>query len=89
MLRPFTNDDALRTGRIGYGVQPSARGRGVATWALGQALTHAREAGLERVLLVCTHDNAASVTTIERAGGVLDRTVDDGHHLLRHYWIDL
>ena len=47
-LRPFTNDHVLRTGHIGYGIRPSARGRGLATWALAQVLPHAREAGLER-----------------------------------------
>jgi predicted acetyltransferase len=41
------------------------------------------------VLLVCADDNAASTRTIERAGGVLATTVDDGHRLVRHYWIDL
>lgn len=89
VLRPFTNDDVLRTGHIGYGVRPSARGRGLATWALNQVLRHAREAGLERVLLVCTENNAASIKTIERSGGVLDRAVDDGHGLVRQYWIHL
>ncbi len=88
-LRPFTNDDVLRTGHIGYGIRPSARGRGLATWALGQVLPHAREAGLDRALLVCMDDNAASIRTIERSGGVLDSTVDDGHGLVRRYWISL
>lgn len=89
VLRPFTNDQVLRTGHIGYGVRPSARGQGLATWALGRVLRHAREAGLDRVLLVCRDDNAASVRTIERAGGALAATVDDGRGLARHYWIDL
>ena len=88
-LRSFTNDVVLRTGHIGYGIRPSARGRGLATWALGQVLRHARGAGLERVLLVCTDDNAGSIKTIERCGGVMDRTVDDGHGPVRRYWIDL
>lgn len=89
VLRPSTNDSVLSTGHIGYGVRPSARGRGLAAWALDNVLRHAREAGLERVLLVCSDDNAASVKTIERLGGVLGATVDDGQGLVRHYWIDL
>lgn len=89
VLRPFTTDEVLRVGHIGYGVRPSARGHGVATWALRNVLRHARGAGLESVLLVCRDDNAASIKTIERLGGVLDRTVDDGRGLARHYWIDL
>jgi predicted acetyltransferase len=89
VLRPFTNDQVLRTGHIGYGVRPSARGQGLATWALGRVLRHAREAGLDRVLLVCSDDNTASIRAIERAGGVLATTVDAGHRLVRHHWIDL
>ncbi len=89
MLRPFTNDHVLRTGHIGYGVRPSARGRGRATWALEQVLRQAKEAGLERVLLVCMDSNAASIKTIERCGGVLGKTVDDEHGLVRRHWIHL
>ena len=89
VLRPFTNDDVLRTGHIGYGIRPSARGRGIATWALQHVLRHADEVALERVLLVCADSNAASIRTIERCGGVLERTVDDAHGPLRHYWIRL
>jgi predicted acetyltransferase len=89
VLRPFTTDEVLRVGHIGYGVRPSARGHGIATWALGQVLGHARGEGLESVLLVCFADNAASIKTIERFGGVLAKTVDDGHGLARHYWVDL
>ena len=89
VLRPFTSDEVLRMGHIGFGVRPSARGQGIATWALGQVLRHAREAGLGRVLLVCLDDNAPSSKTIERRGGVLDRVVEDGNGLVRHYWISL
>ncbi len=61
-------------GHIGYGVRPSARGRGVATWALGRMLDEARTIGLERVLIVCDPDNIASATVIEHNGGALDGT---------------
>lgn len=88
-LRPFTNDHVLRVGHIGYGVRPSARGRGIATWALGQALERAREAGLRRVLLVCQDDNAASIKTIERHGGVVDGTFPGSYAQVRRYSIDL
>jgi predicted acetyltransferase len=76
-------------GQVGYGVRPSARGRGVATWALGQMLNAAREVGLTQVLVVCADDNVASVKTIERCGGVLEdiRLTDLG--LARRYWIAL
>ncbi|MBO1752568.1 GNAT family N-acetyltransferase [Actinotalea sp. BY-33] len=88
-LRTGPEDVVLRLGHVGYGIRPSARGRGVATWALGAVLTHARAAGLGRVLLVCADDNVGSVRTIERHGGVLEKVieVDDGR--VRRYWIDV
>lgn len=88
-LRTATNDRTLRLGHVGYGVRPSARGHGVATWALGELLPRARAAGLDRLLLVCLDDNAGSIRTIERHAGLLEETVDEGHGLVRRYWIDL
>lgn len=89
VLRTATEGSVERIGHVGYGVRPSARGRGLATWALGAVLPQAREAGLERVLLVCLEDNVASRRTIERHGGVLEGVVDDEHGRLARYWIDL
>ncbi len=88
-LRHRLNDYLLRIGgHIGYHVRPSARKRGLATWALGEVLLHARARGLDRVLITCVDDNIASARTIERHGGVLQdvRDTDDGR--LRRYWID-
>ena len=62
-----TFDDDL--GHIGYGVRPSARRRGLASWALGEVLVEARAAlGVDRVLVPCLSDNTASARTIERCG---------------------
>lgn len=48
-LRPQLNDFLLRAGgQVGYGVTPSARGRGIATWAVGKVLVKAGELGLAR-----------------------------------------
>ena len=88
-LRTGTDDKVRRHGHVGYGIRPSARGRGIATWALGEVRAHAREAGLSRLLLVCRDDNMGSVRTIERQGGVLEKVVDTGQAVVRHYWIDL
>jgi predicted acetyltransferase len=78
-----------RTGHIGYGIRPSARGRGLATWALGKMLDQARALNMDRVLLVCAADNPASAKTIEHNGGVLEeiRLTKRGH--ARRYWISL
>lgn len=57
-------------GHVGYGVRPSARGRGVATAALRLVLDEARAMGIDRALLLCDDDNPASRATIVAAGGV-------------------
>jgi predicted acetyltransferase len=68
-LRHYFDD---RIDHIGYGIRPSARRRGLASWALGEMLVEARIAlGLERVLVPCLANNVASARTIERNGGIL------------------
>ena len=76
-------------GHIGYGVRPSARGRGLATWALGRVVRTAAAMGLDRVLLTCTVDNPASARVIEHAGGVLEDVRDTWLGRSRRYWITL
>lgn len=76
-------------GDIGYGVRPSARGRGLATWALGVMLEEARSLGLDRVLLVCADGNLASAATIERNGGDLEDVRDTELGPARRYRITL
>jgi len=76
-------------GHIGYGVRPSARGRGIAGWALGQVLEIARSRGMERVLITCDEDNKASAKTIERNGGVLEDIRQTWLGPTRRYWIEL
>jgi predicted acetyltransferase len=75
-------------GHIGYGIRPSARRRGLVTWALGRMIEQARALGLDRVLLVCADGNTASAAMIERSGGVLEdvRATESG--LARRYWIE-
>ncbi len=75
-------------GHVGYGVRPSARGRGLASAALAGTVRLAAERGMPEVML--THDatNPASGRVIEHNGGRYERTVvdDEGHRLL-HHWI--
>ncbi len=85
VLRHKFDDDI---GQIGYGIRPSARRRGLASWALGEMLEEARAAlGVERVLVPCLADNIASARTIERNGGVLEGIRDTHHGPVRRYWI--
>jgi len=85
-LRHRADDD---TGHVGYGVRPSARGRGLAGWALGRMLGEARAVGLDRLLIVCLAGNVASARTIESNGGVLEGVRDTVHGPVRRYRIAL
>ena len=88
-LRDGDDDYVSWAGHVGYGIRPSARRRGLGTWALGQVLNEARTLGLNRILAVCVVDNAASVKTIEHCGGVFEGIRDSGAGSLRRYWIEL
>jgi len=83
------NERALRVGQIGYGIRPSARGRGLAKWALGQVLLTAATEGLDRVLITCRDDNVASARVIEHNGGVLENVRDTESGRIRRYWVTL
>lgn len=89
-LRHALNDFLLRAGgHIGYGVRPSARGRGLAAWAVRSILPRAQQLGLDRVLITCDDSNAASARTIEKVGGVLEDVRQTELGLTRRYWITL
>jgi len=87
-LRHVLNERTAHLGHVGYGIRPSARKAGFATWATAQMLDEARELGLDRVLLVCADDNIASVRTIERLGGVLEGVQETDHGPDRRYRTD-
>jgi predicted acetyltransferase len=89
-LRYALTDFLLQAaGHIGYSVRPSARGCGVASWALGAVLGAARRRHLESVLITCDEDNAASVRLIEKHGGVLEDVRDTPVGVKRRYWMAL
>lgn len=88
-LRDGDDEYTRRAGNIGYGIRPSERRRGLATWAVAQILDMARERGMRRVLAVCALDNSASFATIERSSGVLEAIGDSELGPVRRYWIEL
>lgn len=88
-LRFGPDDVVRRIGHIGYGIRPSARRRGLATWALGRMLAEARSAGLDRLLVVCAADNLPSARTVERHDGVLEEVRNTEFGPARRYAIVL
>lgn len=68
-----SDDIAQLYGHIGYGVRPSERRKGMATYMLKEALIKCMEKGLTEVILGCYEDNIGSSKTIVNNGGYLDR----------------
>jgi predicted acetyltransferase len=89
-LRHALTDFLLRAGgHVGYAVRPSARGGGLAAWALRMTFPRARNLGIDRLLVTCDDSNAASARTIENTGGVLEDLRWTELGLTRRYWISL
>jgi len=78
-------------GHVGYSVRPSERGRGHATLMLEHIKTHARKLGIERLLITCDPENAASGRVVEKCGGVFEDEIffEPIGRDIRRYWIDL
>lgn len=89
VLRTGGDDYVRWAGHLGFGIRPSARRRGLGTWATGRMLDEARVLGLDRVLAVCAVGNVASVKTIERCGGVFEGIRETRFGPARRYWIEL
>jgi len=89
-IRFGLNSFLLREGgHIGYGVLPEFRRHGYATTILEQSLVIARAHGVDRALVTCDVDNAASAAVIERCGGVLEDIHSESSDGIpkRRYWI--
>ncbi|MBQ2980706.1 MAG: GNAT family N-acetyltransferase [Lachnospiraceae bacterium] len=73
-LRHSLNENlAIIGGHIGYSVCPKERRRGYATKMLELVLHEARKLGIEKVLLTCDVDNIASIKTIIKNGGIMEK----------------
>lgn len=86
-LRHDSHPLVRRMGHLGYGVRPTARGRGLAGWAVGLMLEEARLRGMDRVIAVCERSNYASARTLKSQGGVLMHGRDSEAAL--HYFFKL
>ena len=85
--------DTLRRdgGHIGYGVRPGARGRGLGTAILRLTLAEAVRRGIDRVLITCAKENAASSAVIAANGGRLESEafIEARGEIVQRWWIDL
>ncbi len=91
-LRHRLNDELLiEGGHIGYGIRPSARGRGLGREILRLTLAEAARRGIGRVLLTCAKDNPASSAVIAANGGRLESEefVEARGKVVQRWWIDL
>lgn len=83
--------DALRVegGHIGYGIRPTARGRGLGREILRLTLAEARRRGIESVLLTCAKANAASAAVIAANGGRLasEAFIASRGEVVQRWWI--
>jgi predicted acetyltransferase len=59
-------------GNIGYGVRPSERRKGFATFMLRAMLEKAKAMGIGPVLVTCDARNAASIGVIKKCCGIFD-----------------
>lgn len=78
-------------GHIGYAIRPGERSRGYGTIMLRLALEKARALGINRVLITCDRENAASVRVIQKNAGVLDSESYSKRagRVTQRYWIEL
>jgi len=76
-------------GHIDYGVRPSERHKGHATYMLRAMLAKAHEMGIDRVLVTCDARNIASAGVIRKCGGVLDSETFSpaANRVTSRYWI--
>jgi predicted acetyltransferase len=84
-LNPFLKEYG---GHIGFDVRPTERKKGYATAMLQLALDYSQQLRLRKVMLCCYANNAASMKTIIKCGGVLEKEklYTDGKPM-QVYWI--
>jgi len=78
-------------GHVTYGVRPSERRKGYATFMLRAMMNKAKTMGMDRVLLTCDARNVTSAKVIMKCGGLLDSESFSpaAGRVTRRYWIDL
>lgn len=75
-FRHTLNEFLVNFGNCGYSVRPSERNKGFATEMLRQIINIARQSGLDVLLLSVERGNIPSIRTIEKNGGVYERSFE-------------
>lgn len=90
-LRHHINHPILGTwgGHCGYSVRPSERGKGYAKEMLRLNIQNAKSMGIEKLLVTCNSENAASEKVIIANGGVFEKIIDVDGCKMKRYWITL
>jgi len=75
--------DKLRQdgGNCGYGIVASKRGKGYGKVLLKLLVAEAQDLGIAPLLLTINIQNEASVKTALANGGIIEKTVDEKHHI--------
>jgi predicted acetyltransferase len=86
----LTDKLRIEGGHIGYGIRPTARGQGLGKAILRLTLLEAARLGIDRVMLSCAKDNAASSAVIVANGGVLESEsfVEARGEVVQRWWVD-
>lgn len=90
-FRHFLNDHLRYIGgHIGYGVRPSERNKGIASYMLKLALELIdNKYRLDKVLVTCDKNNIGSVKSILNNNGILENEIVDEYKTTQRYWIHL
>lgn len=91
-IRHRLNENLERFGgHIGYAIRYDKWGLSYGTLQLRLLLEKAAELKIERALITCNEDNAASSRVIEKNGGVyqdtIDNVIDNVPHRTKRYWV--
>ena len=76
-------------GHMGYTVRPDERGKGYAKEMLRLNLQNCRDRGMDKVMITCSRDNAASEKTILANGGMFEKEICVDGRYVKRYWITL
>lgn len=88
-LRYELNDFLKNFGNSGYSVRPTERKKGYATEMLAQVCEIAKAAGLKKLQLSVEKDNTASIRTIQKNGGIYERSFELENEVADIYQIQL